>query len=134
MKVLALVVLAAAVAACVATETPQQIRLALSAGSDAETRMTVVFATSNATLPSYQPIVQYGIGSTSGAVASCESYNYTHEPLWENSIFTHVCKLSDLTPATTYSYRVGSANDVFSDVLTFTTAPPAGSEGVNIAL
>ncbi len=39
----------------------------------------VVFATSNATLPDYTPIVQYGIIDTS-SYAPCVTYTYTHEP------------------------------------------------------
>ncbi len=38
-----------------------------------------MFATSNATAPGYEPVVQYGILDISN-VASCVSYNYTHEP------------------------------------------------------
>ena len=49
---------------------PQQIRLALTAGATSDTAMTVVFATSNLTEPSYIPLVLYGIDDLSNT-AEC---------------------------------------------------------------
>ena len=135
-------------AAAEASVLPEQIRIALTAGPAADTSMTVVFATSNLTEPGYTPIVQYvcacrvsvggscrvqGIGSTS-LTAGCVTYNYTHEPTYQLSVKTHVCALSDLVPGTLYTYRVGSLSDGFSEDLSFTSAPPAGTEGVKMIL
>ena len=44
---------------------------------------------------------------------------------WQGSL--HHAVMVDLSPSTTYSYRVGDGDDLWSDFATFTTLPEASS-------
>lgn len=126
------VAVVALVASCSAV-LPEQIRLALTAGSTSSTAMTAVFATSNLTEPGYVPLVQWGLGSieyTSG----CDSYNYTHEPAFQKSVHTHVCNMTSLIPNTEYVYRVGSTTDGFSEEFYFTSPPEPGQGNISVVM
>eukprot|EP00656_Telonema_subtile_P033998 TRINITY_DN38140_c0_g1_i3.p1 TRINITY_DN38140_c0_g1~~TRINITY_DN38140_c0_g1_i3.p1 ORF type:complete len:420 (+),score=80.86 TRINITY_DN38140_c0_g1_i3:117-1376(+) len=108
--------------------TPTQIHLAIGKNSQS---MTVSWSTSSQA----DSLVEYGTSANLGrsAIGNSSTYTTTTVPrdgsafVKYTSPFLHHVKLEELTPSTTFYYRVGS-DDAMSPVLQFHTASAPGDD------
>lgn len=93
--------------------TPTQLRIAY--GDDPRTSMRIVWQTQK---PMRAAIVEYGVGGKLDKRTTGQRVTYPYE-----TGVIYEATLKDLKPGTIYRYRVGNAEDGFSSVASFRTAP-----------
>ena len=102
---------------CAASSPPEQVHLSLASKDKSVMGVTWV------TLKDTTSIVQYGLSAeslTSSESGDVSTYTFAG---WVGAI--HRATMINLTPATTYYYRVGNGEDRWSEVFSFTTYDPS---------